>query len=474
MLVAVPSSRHRTWVRGHPADEHIGKIIRDVCLIQSKLKPVSRVFDKTASINFYFPPLQNVEYEAVPRLGNVFVGRAYGGHKSCHTYSVRKSGKGPDMARYFAHQDTIKFAFIVILCFADPWKPSEDKRNVTRQILERSSGQRCCSFVNGCPTSKYFRGKQDYAASNDIVHQHQADPLAFGHAYFDCYLRVPVVRRCICLALIGFSMRHFNQLRTLDWRILSVGSQVLKDLKNPIARLHKVEHEIFLFWSIQPMAYLLNPDATCDPATLEKASIPVDTIAVEICQRIECRHQVLAFNAPKRIPHEHTKTAILTACGMLATTCTALWLRKSKPPMCCPIILQVQDENDAMRLLPSQALLSTTKKFRTVKVKAARIRMQRQLTKKLLPSTPPSDAPLSTSSAPMISKAIDSPIVQTTSASMNEVHRCPSTNHWPSCPTADPIPYATIPKPVAPSTASACVGAPVVPLNSQCCDYSQH
>ncbi|GAA57921.1 hypothetical protein CLF_113351, partial [Clonorchis sinensis] len=91
-----------------------------------------------------------------------------------------------------------------------------------------------------------------------------------------------------------------------------------------------------------------------------------------------------------------------------------------------------QDENDAVRLLTSQALLSSTEKFRTFKVKAARTRMQRQLTKKLLPSTPP------------------------------------STNHRPPCPTANPIPYDVVPKPVAPSTASTCVDDPTVPLNSQC------
>ncbi|KAG5446079.1 hypothetical protein CSKR_203383 [Clonorchis sinensis] len=94
--------------------------------------------------------------------------------------------------------------------------------------------------------------------------------------------------------------------------------------------------------------------------------------------------------------------------------------------------------------------------------------MQRQLTKKPLPSTPPSDALLSISSTHMINKPINPPILQTTSASMNEAHRCPGANHRPPCPTADSITYAVVPKPVAPSTASTCVETPIVPFNSQC------
>ncbi|GAA57783.1 hypothetical protein CLF_113192 [Clonorchis sinensis] len=229
-----------------------------------------------------------------------------------------------------------------------------------------------------------------------------------------------------------------------------------------------MEHEISFLQNIQPIACLLNPDATCDPATLEKASTLIDTIAVEICQRIECRRQVLVFNTPDRIPPEHTKTALLTACGMLGTTCTARRLRKSKPSMCCPIMLQFQDENDALRLLTSQALLCSTENFRTIKVKASRTRMQRQLTKKRPPSTPPSDALLNTPPTHMISKAINSPIVKTPGASMNGAHRCPSTNLRPTCATANSIPDAVVPKPVTPPTASTRVDAPVVPLNSQC------
>ncbi|GAA50614.1 hypothetical protein CLF_104796 [Clonorchis sinensis] len=153
------------------------------------------------------------------------------------------------------------------------------------------------------------------------------------------------------------------------------------------------EHELSFFRNIQPIACLLSPNATCDPVTLGKASILIDAIAVEICQRIECRHQVLVFNQPDLISLERTKTAILTACGMLNTACTARRLRKLKPSICCPIIMQFQDENYAMLLLTSQILLFPTEKFRTIKVRATRTGMQRQLTKKLLPSTRPSDAP---------------------------------------------------------------------------------
>ncbi|GAA55508.1 hypothetical protein CLF_108199, partial [Clonorchis sinensis] len=249
---------------------------------------------------------------------------------------------------------------------------------------------------------------------------------------------------------------------------VTVGSQVLKDLEHLRARLHRIEHEMSFLQNIQPTACLLNPDATCDPATLEKASTLIDTIVVEICQRIECRRQVLVLNTPDQISPEHTKTALLTACGMLGTTCTARRQRKLRQSTCCPIMLHFQDENDAVRLLTSLALLWSTEKFRTVKVKAARTRMQRQLTKKPPPSTPPSDALLNTSSTHIINKAINPPIVKTTGASMDGAHRYFSTNHRPPCTTANSIPYAVVPKPEWTPTASTRVDAPVVLLNSQC------
>ncbi|GAA52236.1 hypothetical protein CLF_107658 [Clonorchis sinensis] len=158
--------------------------------------------------------------------------------------------------------------------------------------------------------------------------------------------------------------------------VMSAGAQILQDLENLKARLHKMEHELSFFQDIRPIACLLNPDATCDPAILEKASILVDTIAVEFCQRIECRHQVLVFNAPDGTPLEHTKNAILTACIMPNTTCTARRLQKSKLSVHCPIMMQFRDENDVVRLLTSQDLLPSTEELRTIEGKAARTRIQ--------------------------------------------------------------------------------------------------
>ncbi|GAA57333.1 hypothetical protein CLF_112543 [Clonorchis sinensis] len=153
-----------------------------------------------------------------------------------------------------------------------------------------------------------------------------------------------------------------------------------------------MENEISALRTIQSIACLLNPDAAYDPTNLEEASILIDTNASEICQRIECRHQVSIFNEPDRIPLEHTETAILTACDMQDTICTARRLRKSKPSMCCPTIMQFQEEKNAARLLTAQTLLSSTKRLRPPKIKAARTRLQRQLTKKLPEPVAPSTA----------------------------------------------------------------------------------
>ncbi|GAA47841.1 hypothetical protein CLF_100867 [Clonorchis sinensis] len=137
---------------------------------------------------------------------------------------------------------------------------------------------------------------------------------------------------------------------------LPVSFEVLNELENLRTHVRQMENEMSALRTIHSTACLLNPDATCGPTNLVKASILIDMIAPEICQRIECRHQVLLINAPDRIPLEHTKTAILTACGMQDTKYTARWLRKSKQSMCCPIIMQFRDEMNAARILEAFAI----------------------------------------------------------------------------------------------------------------------
>ncbi|GAA32622.1 hypothetical protein CLF_111174 [Clonorchis sinensis] len=133
-----------------------------------------------------------------------------------------------------------------------------------------------------------------------------------------------------------------------------------------------MESELTSYRSLQPIACLLTRDATYDPVNLAKVPVFIDTVASEISQRAECRNQVLLYSVLGRIPLEHTKTAILTACNMHDAACTARRLRKSKPSLCCPILMRLGDENDALRLLTSQALLYSTQTFQTVKVNAAR------------------------------------------------------------------------------------------------------
>ncbi|GAA48848.1 hypothetical protein CLF_102111 [Clonorchis sinensis] len=174
-----------------------------------------------------------------------------------------------------------------------------------------------------------------------------------------------------------------RRLRKLEPPMCCPSSEVLNDPENLRTRVHQTENEMSALRTIQLIAGPLNPDETCNPTNLEKASILIDTIASDICQRIECRHHVPIFSAPDRIPLEHTRAAILTACGMQDAICTARRLRKLEPPMCCPSMMQFRDEKNAARLLTAHTLLSSNKKFQTLKIKAARTRLQRQLTKKL-------------------------------------------------------------------------------------------
>ncbi|GAA48574.1 hypothetical protein CLF_101770 [Clonorchis sinensis] len=161
-------------------------------------------------------------------------------------------------------------------------------------------------------------------------------------------------------------------------------SQLCTDLANLSARVNKIESELISYRSVQPPVRLLTPDSVCDPSDLAKALVLIDTLASEVSRRMECRKQVLIYNVSDRIPVERTKAVTLTACNMHDTVCTARRLRKFKPSLRCPMLMQFRDENDATRLLTSQALLSSTQTFQTVKVKAVRTRIQRQLTRNSL------------------------------------------------------------------------------------------
>ncbi|GAA39818.1 hypothetical protein CLF_104187 [Clonorchis sinensis] len=112
-------------------------------------------------------------------------------------------------------------------------------------------------------------------------------------------------------------------------------------------------------------------DEACDPSHFEKASIVINALASEICQRLDCRHQGLIYNIPDHIPLERIKTALLAACNILNPVCTVWRLRKSKPSLCCPILVRFKDKNDDARLLASQTTLFSTPTLQTVNVKAA-------------------------------------------------------------------------------------------------------
>ncbi|GAA39092.2 hypothetical protein CLF_104246 [Clonorchis sinensis] len=145
-----------------------------------------------------------------------------------------------------------------------------------------------------------------------------------------------------------------------------------------------MESEVIPYRSKQPLACLLIHDASCDPSDLAKASVLIDTLGSEMSQRMECRKAVLIYIASDGASVERKKAAILTTCNTHDTVCTARRLRKLEPSLRCRMLIQFVDENDATRLLTSQAFLSSTQTFRTVKIEAVRTRLQRQLTRTYL------------------------------------------------------------------------------------------
>ncbi|KAG5447773.1 hypothetical protein CSKR_106806 [Clonorchis sinensis] len=68
---------------------------------------------------------------------------------------------------------------------------------------------------------------------------------------------------------------------SLPWLLLEE-SQCYTDLENLKARVHKVESKLASYQSIQPIACILSPDATCYPSDLAKASLLIDKPASDI------------------------------------------------------------------------------------------------------------------------------------------------------------------------------------------------
>ncbi|GAA57418.1 hypothetical protein CLF_112694 [Clonorchis sinensis] len=75
----------------------------------------------------------------------------------------------------------------------------------------------------------------------------------------------------------------------------------------PRVRIHKMESKLASSRSARPTAYIVTPDAKRNPSNLEKESIPIDTLAPNIRQRVESSQQVLIYDASDRIWLEHTK-----------------------------------------------------------------------------------------------------------------------------------------------------------------------
>ncbi|KER28967.1 hypothetical protein T265_04344 [Opisthorchis viverrini] len=112
---------------------------------------------------------------------------------------------------------------------------------------------------------------------------------------------------CIGKRANQLPLEAYTQLLAFSPLTQHANRQILK--KHPSSRIH-------------PIACLLSPDATCEQANPEKASILSGSIASEICQPLECHHQVSIYSFSDPILLELTKTALLMACSTPNTICT--------------------------------------------------------------------------------------------------------------------------------------------------------
>ncbi|GAA52787.1 hypothetical protein CLF_108812 [Clonorchis sinensis] len=164
------------------------------------------------------------------------------------------------------------------------------------------------------------------------------------------------------------------------------------------------------------------------------------------------------FNALYQILLQHTKTAILVACGVFDIACTARWLRKLNPSTCRPTVMQFLDENDATSFWchERESVGSDLHEFPD-QLSYPSSGMPNRLCR----PHKYTDNPLDQQGDQLYNRAARN-------ASITESHRRPITNHRPPCPPVKPVPYGIVPKRVAPSTACTCFDAPMALLYSEC------
>ena len=90
---------------------------------------------------------------------------------------------------------------------------------------------------------------------------------------------------------------------------------------------------------------------------------------------------MIAYNIPDKIPAEKAKQAILLAAGMVGNPCRCVRLRKASPRLCCPLLLEFNNEKSATALLQQTEALNRHLLLSSAKLSAAHSPLQRRLKK---------------------------------------------------------------------------------------------
>ena len=131
--------------------------------------------------------------------------------------------------------------------------------------------------------------------------------------------------------------------------------------------------------ALKPLCSLLNPTVEADTASLISAASLIDALSSEISHRLRCNRQVVIFNVPDKLPAEKAKQIILQLTGLKDKTCRASRLRKLKPSLTCPLMLEFQDEIAPKILLDQRRLLCVHPTLLNARLCAARTPMQPEL-----------------------------------------------------------------------------------------------
>ncbi|CAH8291004.1 unnamed protein product [Schistosoma rodhaini] len=127
-----------------------------------------------------------------------------------------------------------------------------------------------------------------------------------------------------------------------------------------------------------PYKYLISVPENPGLEIIKNTEKIIDHISAEVLKRLQCMHNVIAYNIPDSTNLKLAKNTLLQKCGLSQSWCVARRLRKTQTKASCPILFQFGSIIEANHLLKSQSLLRRVPTFKKVRITHDKTAIQRR------------------------------------------------------------------------------------------------